>query len=274
LAERGGLVAPVGRAMLLFDVMRGDGDPAGLRVPGGAGVEAAGGIVDPGVEILIGDAGQIGIAVEKFVGDAGAIAEHLAIFDGPALEVLGGLQVGVHSDQGQGGDMGEPVGAIELIGREREQELGGELREKERRSLAGIGLLRGAEGQERDTGGVENAGVAEGAGLERGEEILRRGRGAGGEFAALVGGEKIAGPGEDVGSLHGVAGMGERPVDGFPALLVAVSDGVVEGELEAALGRIGDGLDAGFEVEPAEGLAVAITLEAAQEAGSEKRRVA
>ena len=63
--------------------------------------------------------------------------------------------------------------------------------------------------------------------------------------------------------------MSECPVDGFPAPAFVASNGVVEGELEAALGRIWDGLDAGFKVGPADGLALAIELKAVQKARSE-----
>ncbi len=58
--------------------------------------------------------------------------------------------------------------------------------------------------------------------------------------------------------------MREGPVDGFPASGLIVGDGIVEGKFEAALGGIGDGFDAGLEIEPAGGLAVAVALEAAE----------
>ena len=162
-AEGGGGVAPVGRAIFLFDCMRGEGDPARIGVPGGAGEETAGGVVDPGIEILVADTGQIGIGPEEFIGDTGAVANHLAVFDGPSLKVLRAVEVGIEGDEGEGGDMGDPIGVFNLGGFEREQKLDGQLREEVRVVLAQVGVLREAGGEEVLASGIESARVAESA---------------------------------------------------------------------------------------------------------------
>ena len=64
--------------------------------------------------------------------------------------------------------------------------------------------------------------------------------------------------------------MGEGPGDGFAAAGWIVGGGVVESEFEAALGRIGNRLHAVFEVEPADGLALVIALEAFEMLGGEQ----
>ena len=56
--------------------------------------------------------------------------------------------------------------------------------------------------------------------------------------------------------------MREGPGNRFAAAGFIVSDGVIESEFKAALGRIGNGLHAVFEIQPAGGLAFTVALKA------------
>lgn len=51
----------MGRAVFLFDALGCDSDVAAIGFPIGAREEAAMRIIDPGIQILIPDAGQIGV---------------------------------------------------------------------------------------------------------------------------------------------------------------------------------------------------------------------
>ncbi len=153
--EMGRLVAPTRGAILFLDSMRRDCDPARVRIPIRAREETAVGIVSPGIEVLITDAGQVGVGPQELIGDAGAFANHLAIFDRPTLEILRGFEVWIDGDQGEGGDVGHPIGMIDLGGTEREQELDGELGEELRGIEARVGLVGGTENYQIFAGGIK-----------------------------------------------------------------------------------------------------------------------
>jgi hypothetical protein len=79
----------------------------------------------------------------------------------------------------------------------------------------------------------------------------------------LFGRDQRSAPIPHEGSLpRGVVGKG--PLDRFAAFGFVAGDGVIEGEFEAALGRIRDGINAIFEIQPTGRFALTIALEAAE----------
>ncbi len=58
--------------------------------------------------------------------------------------------------------------------------------------------------------------------------------------------------------------MGQHPLNRFAAFGFVAGDGVIESEFETALGRIRDGVNAIFEIQPTRSFAFAIAFEAAE----------
>ena len=84
------------------------------------------------------------------------------------------------------------------------------------------------------------------------------------QLAALLGAEEIVYPIENESDLACAALVGESPSDGFATARFLMRDGIVESELEAAVGRVRCGLNAIFKIDPADSLPLAIALQAAE----------
>ena len=93
---------------------------------------------------------------------------------------------------------------------------------------------------------------------------------AGRELFAISRREQIRAPFEDERKLAAIAGVRAGPGDGFPAPRLVMRDGIIQREFEPALRRIGHGLDARFEVDPALGLAFALALKAVKALRSQR----
>ena len=172
-------VEPVGWALTLIELAsRFNIDPARIGLPIGAGEEAAVRGVVPRVEILKADTRQIRIAPQKFVSDARAFLNHLTIFNGPTLQELRILQVGVDRDESQSGDGACQVGCSNLAGCIASRYSAGRRSRELGQFAADIALMIEAQSIDQFAQGVYRFGVAETSLLEIGQCRVNFGQGS------------------------------------------------------------------------------------------------
>ncbi len=91
-----------------------EAEPGRIVFPGATDKESSGfRVVEDEWKVHVAQAGLVGVGPEKFVGCAEGAAEHVAIHDEPALEVLAGSSVIVEGDEREAGGAGE-CGGVEV----------------------------------------------------------------------------------------------------------------------------------------------------------------
>src|SRR6185503_16180726 len=182
------------------------------------------------------------------------------------------------------------IGTVELAWLQAEQQFGRQLGEKLAVFFAQIDAGGGTRNREKFASGIQFSGVLKTAGRQSWDERffalfdewrnvfavdefrkrfvakgfgiadwVRRARGSF-QFSAIFVAYQAGTPIENERHLATVAGMRESPRDGFFSARFVLRRGIVKGQFEAALGRIGRGLNTGLQSLPARGLAIPIAF--------------